>query len=96
MTETQSALLTSLTLALSQMGAKEFMYYWEWVHLLPGRSIHINKEMIDDRYDLPDDYGLEDLEALCETGYLEKVSESRKGEPFHETKIIYKLSEPIS
>lgn len=91
MTETQASLLKSLTLALSEMGAKEFMYYWEWVHLLPGRSIHIHDEMIDYRYDLPDDYGLEDLEALYETGYLEKVTESRKEEPFQEKRIVYRL-----
>lgn len=47
--------------------------------------------MIDYRYDLPDDYGLEDLEALYETGYLEKVTESRKEEPFQEKRIVYRL-----
>lgn len=31
MTESQSSLLKSLTAALFQMGAKEFVYYREWV-----------------------------------------------------------------
>lgn len=73
------------------MGAKEFVYYWEWVYLQPGRSIHINNEMIDYLYNLPADYGLEDLEAPCALGYFDKVSEDEKGEPFHEKRIVYKL-----
>lgn len=73
------------------MGAKEFVYYWEWIYLQPGRSSHINEEMIDYRYSLPGKYGLEDLEALCALGYIDKISEHQKGEPFREKRVVYKL-----
>jgi len=96
MTANQTLLLDVITKALKEKGATEFKYVLEWVYLHPSQSISINEEMIHPDYPLPSDYGLDDLETLAELGYIEKRNEIKKGEPFHEIEIFYKLKEYVS
>ena len=96
MTSNQTLLLDTITTALREKEATEFEYLWEWVYLHPSQSISIKEEMIHSEYPLPSDYNLEDLERLAGLGYFEKLDETRKGEPFHEIKVTYKLREYVS
>jgi hypothetical protein len=96
MTANQTLLLDVITKALKEKDVTEFKYLWEWVYVHPTQSISIKEEMIHSDYPLPTDYSLDDLETLAELGYIEKHIEIKKGEPFHEIEISYKLKGYVS
>jgi hypothetical protein len=93
MTETQKQLFQSILAALADKKATEFTYQWEWLYDLPGHSISINDEVIQDNYPLPTEYSADDLKALAELGYLEKLTEMKGNKPFYEVKVTYRLKE---
>jgi hypothetical protein len=93
MAKTQKQLFQSILAALADKKATEFTYQWEWLYDLPGHSISINDEVIQGNYALPTEYSADDLKALAELGYLEKLTETKGNKPFYEVTVIYRLKE---
>ena len=81
--------------ASKELNLSELIYSTEWIFTLPGQDIKIADCSLHHSYKLPsgfNGYGHNDLEQLCETGFLVKIFESEEDPQTLEKEIKYKIN----